>query len=913
MLRPHATAIAIALLASLLALPALGQERGTISGKVSDKKSSHAIPFATVTVVGAQKGALTDAEGKFLITGIAPGTYEVKVQFLGYSPVSKPGVVVTAGKAQVLDFSLEEIVVHQEKAIEVVGERKLVDVRQGATVRGTSAAEIRNLTVSSVNDVLQQQAGISVDADQIHVRGGRADETVFYVNGVANRDLVTGASSAGQINARSVAEVNVATGAFDVRYGNALSGVVEVRLKEGGDHFAGGFTTQGGSYGGKSMQVTAGGPFSFGKVGAGQLSYFVDVSSSVLSTRFPNVNDLPGDVRLQSSYEDGFLGKTWNYGSFWAPSEDNDWAGRVAFSWKPNTRDRWTLDMLKRIAIDQGFTRTFINAAGDAGDPAYPWRWSRRIDHGPTIFEDNIQTALKFRRSISSSAYTEAQISRYYNAQRLDVMGKNWADYEPPDDLGQYAPGDPRRTDYFYDSGDFNTWQDRRTEITALTWSLTKRVKRNEIEAGFEHQSQSVQYVTIENPWEPDPDGLGGTHDIWEVHPWVGNIYARDKLEYEGFTANIGLRTDYWFIGREAEAALASLADTINISPTTRENFFASTHSFFGRRYKAKVSPRIIVAHPIGRTSSFFFNYGQFTQLPSYQYVYAKLGSISSESFPLLGNVNLNPEISINYEVGGRNQFRPTAAANATFFVKDIYDYPVSTLFNRTQGSNLVPILVYLNGHFARSKGFELEFEKRPGNGYWSGRISYTYSQTRGKSSDPNEAKIAQLNEFSAAETRLSETFVRWNRPHKVTANYDLRFDNKAPERATWLKNMGFNVYVEGTSGRAYTPTFGPTSTQTAEPYSSNAPFQVLTNLKVDRTFHFGGERLQISLAGINVFGTRVINRVDTVTGKGRVWGVGQYDPSVYNVNEYTKESEVDDPSNYGAPATWRLIVDFDF
>jgi hypothetical protein len=913
MLRPHANFALPLLIAALTALPAFAQERGGISGKVFDKKSSHAIPFATVTVVGAQKGALTDAEGKFLVTGIPPGTYEVKVQFLGYAPVSKPGVVVAAGRTQALDFAMEEIVVHQEKAIEVIGEKRLVDVRQGATIRGTSAAEIRNLTVASVNDVLQQQAGISVDADQIHVRGGRADETVFYVNGVANRDLVTGASSAGQINARSVAEVNVATGAFDVRYGNALSGVVEVRLKEGGDHFQGGFTSQGGSYGGRAIQVTAGGPLAPGKVGAGELSYFVDLSSSVLGTRFPNINDLPGNVKLTSSYEDAFLGNTWNYGSFWAPSEDNDWSGRLALSWKPNTRDRWTLDMLKRIAIDQGFTRTFINAAGDAGDPAYPWRWSRRIDHGPTIFEDNIQTALKFRRTISASAYTEAQLSRYYNAQRRDVMGKDWHDYEPPDDLSQFAPGDPRRTDYFFDSGDDNIWQDRRTEITALTWSLTKRVKRNEIEAGFEHQSQAVQYVTIENPWEPDPDGLGGTHDIWDVHPWVGNIYGRDKLEYEGFTANIGLRADYWFVGREAEQALASLADTINITPATREEFFATTHSFFGRRYKVKVSPRIIVAHPIGRTSSFFFNYGQFTQLPSYQYVYAKLSSISSESFPLLGNVNLNPEISVNYEVGGKNQFRPNAGVNATFFVKDIYDYPVSTLFTRTQGTNLVPILVYLNGHFARSKGFELEVEKRPGGGWWSGRISYTYSQTRGKSSDPNEAKVAQLNEFNAAETRLSETFVRWNRPHKLTANYDLRFNETAPERASWLKHMGFNVYVEGTSGRAYTPTFGPTSTQTAEPFSSNAPFQVLTNLKVDRTWMFGGQKLQVSIAGLNLFGTRVINRVDTVTGKGRVWGQGQYDPNVYNVDDYTKASEVDDPSNYGPPMTWRLIVDFDF
>ena len=86
---------------------------------------------------------------------------------------------------------------------------------------------------------------------------------MFVVNGVANRDLVTGQSTAGTLNARSVAEVNVATGAYDVRYGNALSGVVEVKLKEGGDRFAGGFTLAGGSYGERAMQLVVGGPDPF--------------------------------------------------------------------------------------------------------------------------------------------------------------------------------------------------------------------------------------------------------------------------------------------------------------------------------------------------------------------------------------------------------------------------------------------------------------------------------------------------------------------------------------------------------------------------------------------------------------------------------------------------------------------------
>src|SRR5262249_13810993 len=161
------------------ALPAVAEDKGTITGRVTDKKTGHALPFTNVGLVGVPKGGLTDSEGKFTISGVPFGTYEVKVQFLGYRPESRPGVVVAAGTKPVLESKLEEMVVHEEKAIEIPAERRLVEAKQGATVRSVNANDIRNLPVATVSDVLQQQAGISTDADQIHVRGGRTDETMF--------------------------------------------------------------------------------------------------------------------------------------------------------------------------------------------------------------------------------------------------------------------------------------------------------------------------------------------------------------------------------------------------------------------------------------------------------------------------------------------------------------------------------------------------------------------------------------------------------------------------------------------------------------------------------------------------------------------------------------------------------------
>ncbi len=940
--RPAFVPALLSLFLALFASSAHAQGKGSISGRVVDQKTNHAIPFANVALVGAQRGGLTDSEGQFLITGVPPGTYEVAVRFLGYRPASRTGVAVTAGKSVVLNFELSEIVVQEVKTVEVTAERRLVEVKQGTTVRTTTASEIRNLPVQTIGDVLQRQAGITTNGDQIHIRGGRADETVFVINGVTNRDLVTGQSTAGQINARSVAEVNVATGAYDVKYGNALSGVVEVKLKEGGDVITGGITTTGGSYGGRAVQLVVGGPDPLwspvlrGLGVPGKVTSILDVSCSLYDTRYRYLSPVKNDFysntikpvfeptapyRLKSSYEDSFFGHRFGYGDMFSPSADNRWALRYGLTWKPNNRDKWSMDFSKRIALDQGFSRTFITATGDQGDPTYPWQWAHRIDHAPTIFEDNVQSSVSWRRSLAATGFTEFQFSRYFSAQRQDVMGKMWWDFEAdtclytqPDDLSYFDSTDVRRSDYFIDTGDANVWADRRTTTYQLQGNYLQRFKRHELELGFDHQAQSVQYATISDPWIEDQNRLGQSHDVWAVHPWVGNLYLRDRLDYEGFTGNVGIRADYWFLGREAESAIADPTNP-NLTPETREKFYDQTRSFFGRRYKLKLSPRVIVAHPITQNSSFFFNYGQFTQNPSYRYVYSRLTSISSESFPLLGNPNLNPQVSVNYELGAKHMFLPTAAANLTFFVKDTYDYPTATLFTGGEaaaGQSPTPVFVYLNGHFARSRGFELEIEKRRSH-YWSGKIIYTYQQTKGKSSDANEQKVVQENGGNASDTRLSETFVSWNRPHKLAVVFDARFDKTAP--LAWIKESGINIYVQGASGRAYTPQ-NPLTSQAGEPNSKNGPFQVTTDLRLNRSVRVLSKRLDFSVVGINIFSTHIINRIDPVTGKGRVWGVGSYDPLLYPMtrgNYYLKTSAVDDPSNYGDGVQWRFSLDYDF
>jgi hypothetical protein len=154
---------------------------------------------------------------------------------------------------------------------------------------------------------------------------------------------------------------------------------------------------------------------------------------------------------------------------------------------------------------------------------------------------------------------------------------------------------------------------------------------------------------------------------------------------------------------------------------------------------------------------------------------------------------------------------------------------------------------------------------------------------------------------------------VRWNRPSKLTVSLDFRFDDKTPDVLFWAKRSGLNIYVQGQSGRSYTPMDINNLNPIGLPNSKNAPMQVTTDIKLNRWFLLGTRRFDISLQGLNIFSNYLYNRVDAISGLGRVWGVGEYDPAhVAGLNDFVRVGQVDDPSNYGPGSQWRLQLDVD-
>lgn len=913
---------------------AAAETTGNISGKVIDGKTKEPLVFANVLVVGTRLGAMSRVDGSFFVTNVPEGVHSVRATYMGYEANTLEGIVVEAYKTAVVEVELFSTVVMVMDEVVSIGERPMVEVENPATMRRIRSDELENMPVQNLQDVIEIQAGVVETDNEIHIRGGRADETLYIVDGIKMKDAISGSPLLSSVSPRSVAEMNVITGGFDAEYGQAMSGVVEVTLKEGGADHNGSiyyavdhnplFDAGPENFNTDELEVTLSGPDpivapalrGMGLSMPGHLTYFGQFNVYLTDTHLPSISELGSDPK--SGYEDSFLGWDWNYNRL-SPRQQNDWKGIAKLVWQ-SSNHKLSFTATKSLSIDQSF---FSSNPYDIQRERsrYPWSWSRRLDHYPTSTHDANSLALTWTHTLSANMIQRWTLTRFFHCVHEDVAGKLWWEYEEPMD-NQGLEDD---TPYFYDSGDGDTWHDRWSETWSLDWDLTRQFPpHHQFKTGFEASYQNVQYVIIQDPYyTPDigfgeelteeeelalrQSSLGFFHDIFHIYPAQGAFYVRDKFDFEGLIGTVGLRYDVWF---PSEQVTRAVEDTTRgwITRSIRQAYWDDTREIFGHRFKGHLSPRIGISHPITDRDNLFFNYGHFSQWPSYIWVYSKLSSVSAEDFPLIGNPNLNPEVSVQYELGARHQFTRTLAADLTLFYKDIYDYPSATRFSVL---GVGEFLIYRNVDYARSRGIEIEIKKKRAK-YLSGGISYTYSIATGKSSDPNEAKLIEEvgGSVGTYEPSLSEAYLWWNRPHKLNVTLDFRVPETGDPPSILgfhlPRDWGFNIQWMLQSGKAYTKYRD--DREVGEINAENGPHDDIINFRTDKRFRLGPNRAKIFLEIRNLFDRQSVRRFDYETGEPYELGKGSYawhriDPDFI---EYTVAS-INNPSYFGQPRHARL------
>lgn len=227
--------------------------RGTITGQVVNAVTKEPIPFANVVVLDTDFGAATGEEGKFTIDNLKPGSYRLRASAVGYIPISKTDIVVTNNKPASVMFELVETSVELDQ-ITVQADyfyREPTDIN---SVRTFGYEEIRRSPggfedVIRALSILPGVAQADGGRNDLIVRGGAPSENLYLVDGIdvpnINHFGTQGATGGplSYINLDFVQETSFSTGAFPVLYGDKLSSVLRIDLREGREDRIGGKAT----------------------------------------------------------------------------------------------------------------------------------------------------------------------------------------------------------------------------------------------------------------------------------------------------------------------------------------------------------------------------------------------------------------------------------------------------------------------------------------------------------------------------------------------------------------------------------------------------------------------------------------------------------------------------------------------
>lgn len=208
---------------------------GKVSGRVIDAESGEELPGASIRIEGTTLGNMAMPDGSYFIISIPPGEYSVTASIIGYQSVTMKGVQVISDRTTEVNFRLKATALELE-GITVTAERKAIEKDITASVRTISTAEIKNMPVKEISQILAAQVGFVTKAHELHIRGGRAGEALYIVDGVETRDLLGGlgkVTGGMNVSSANIEEISVLKGGFDAEYGNIQSAVISVVTKEG--------------------------------------------------------------------------------------------------------------------------------------------------------------------------------------------------------------------------------------------------------------------------------------------------------------------------------------------------------------------------------------------------------------------------------------------------------------------------------------------------------------------------------------------------------------------------------------------------------------------------------------------------------------------------------------------------------
>ncbi len=232
-----------------LSVSLFAQLKQTIKGNVIDKDTRQPLISATIVIADLQPvmSAITDENGDFIIKNVPIGSHKVECGYLGYSTFSSENIILNSAKELVLNIELIEAAFQQQevvvKAFKNQGNRALNEAAV-LSARSFSVEETQR-AAASANDPARMAMGFpGVQANRdtrsdIVIRGNSGIGLSWRLEGIdipnPNHFARIGSSGGGLtvFSTNMLATSDFMTGAFPAEYGNAFSGVFDMKFRKG--------------------------------------------------------------------------------------------------------------------------------------------------------------------------------------------------------------------------------------------------------------------------------------------------------------------------------------------------------------------------------------------------------------------------------------------------------------------------------------------------------------------------------------------------------------------------------------------------------------------------------------------------------------------------------------------------------
>jgi hypothetical protein len=852
----------------LLALGATtlsAQSVGVITGVVREAGDSSVAPLTgvRVTVDNGRYVTTTDARGSFRVREVPAGWHSVRVAAIGYRAQVRDSVLVRAGQTTALDINLTPDPVGLAP-LEVIADRvdSVLDPLAVQDQQRYTAEDLRRLPVSSVEEAIALSSGAVGES----YRGGRLGQQAFVLDGLGLKNQLD-ASTGGlgvRVPPELLAEASLVTNGFSARYGQAVSALVNLATRDGGDEWGGRVSYEtdrplgdGADFGLDRMVASVDGPLPLGIriLAVADLSGKLDAEptnapppTNSRDPRFDKPDMLPHNSGEQSDFAAKLtipLGERQTLRVLGLHSVERRYLFDPAYKYDQQYAPA------RRITgnlLNAHLQRTFTNS-GASADLRLGY-FSRDFLRGST----NEMPDYSFGAFTAGALDIEGAGLAY--AQDTAAARNPLPGFIAPD----YSTNTPWGVPGFFlgeaSRGDLG-WNHFREFRGRLDLNIPSG-QNTDFYFGGEYSGQKVETFQRVLGYLPvGGDTPAATASTFT--PWSGAIYAEGQARSNDLALTVGIRYDQ-FSGRD---------------DLPEEDV----------KTKMALSPRVAVSTVL-KGVTFVASFGKFQQAPDYQYlVDAAFDDTLRTGRSRVGNPDLGFESSTQYEFSVRARPTPTTSIRTNLYIRRLDGLVASVPLGADPDSS-----IFGNADAGSVKGLEFIFEREFKN-YWGARVSYNLMEATANSSNAFLTRRAgEVDPVTGQITPAAkvEFPLDYDRRHAITAiatgtvppGWGPSLGGVRP-----LAELEATTIVRVASGLPFSRYIG--DSLVGLPNDGRLPSTTTIDLLIRRPVHFGAVGGSIFLDVRNLANARNIIAVRRDTGKVTLDedGINAIADAAYNAN----------------------------